>query len=295
MKNILKKTVYIIIILLIIFILLSIFLYFFTRHHLDFQPENKDIDKIIIYGDVRSGYLTHIRIADMIYQEKPDMVIFTGDIASNSRNYIHYMQHTIFEKKLWDNAEYYPVRGNHESTYWLYDAFFDLPNDMSYYSFDRMGMHFIVLDVIDESLHTELITWLKDDLEKNKNKNISVGLHYPLFTSGKYEPFNEPDLLELFDKYNVMFVFSAHVHSYERSIYKKTNYIVTAGGGAPLYPASIENKYKVCRVNDHHYCVMTRNDKDEYTIKVIDKDGSKIDEVTSSKAEITAGKLCTDI
>lgn len=123
MKNILKKTVYIIIILLIIFILLSIFLYFFTRHHLDFQPENKDIDKIIIYGDVRSGYLTHIRIADMIYQEKPDMVIFTGDIASNSRNYIHYMQHTIFEKKLWDNAEYYPVRGNHESTYWLYDAF----------------------------------------------------------------------------------------------------------------------------------------------------------------------------
>ena len=31
------------------------------------------------------------------------------------------------------------------------------------------------------------------------------------------------------------------------------------------------------------------------TIKVIDKDGSKIDEVTSSKAEITAGKLCTDI
>ncbi len=40
---------------------------------------------------------------------------------------------------------------------------------------------------------------------------------------------------------------------------------------------------------------MTRNDKDEYTIKVIDKDGSKIDEVTSSKAEITAGKLCTDI
>ena len=79
-----------------------------------FQPENKDIDKIIIYGDVRSGYLTHIRIADMIYQEKPDMVIFTGDIASNSRNYIHYMQHTIFEKKLWDNG-YENVAGTDEA------------------------------------------------------------------------------------------------------------------------------------------------------------------------------------
>ncbi len=220
MKNILKKTVYIIIILLIIFILLSIFLYFFTRHHLDFQPENKDIDKIIIYGDVRSGYLTHIRIADMIYQEKPDMVIFTGDIASNSRNYIHYMQHTIFEKKLWDNAEYYPVRGNHESTYWLYDAFFDLPNDMSYYSFDRMGMHFIVLDCwnVYAPLEKTQLEWLKNDLEANKNKPISVAMHVPLFTSGKYEPYNEPDLLEftvyfdLFKENSAWSIFLALLH-----------------------------------------------------------------------------------
>ena len=129
MKNILKKSLFIILILAVIFIILSIFLYFYTRHHLDFNPENKDIEKAVIYGDVRSGYLTHIKIADMVAEEKPDMIIFTGDIASNSRNYIHYLQHTIFERKLWNMAEYYPVRGNHESTYWLYDAFFDLPND----------------------------------------------------------------------------------------------------------------------------------------------------------------------
>ena len=40
---------------------------------------------------------------------------------------------------------------------------------------------------------------------------------------------------------------------------------------------------------------MTRNNEDEYTIKVIDKDGNQIDEVTSSKAEMIAGNLCTDI
>ena len=297
MKNILKKSLFVISILAVIFIILSIFLYFYTRHHLNFNPENKDIEKAVIYGDVRSGYLTHIKIANMVAEEKPDMIIFTGDIASNSRNYIHYLQHTIFERKLWNMAEYYPVRGNHESTYWLYDAFFDLPNDKSYYSFDRMGMHFIVLDCwnVYKPLEEKQMQWLKEDLEKNKNKPISVAMHVPLFTSGKYEPYNEPDLLALFDKYNVLFVFSAHVHSYERSLYKGTNYIVTAGGGAPLYPATIENKYKVCRVNEHHYCVMTRNDNDEYTIKVIDKNGNKIDEVTSSKAGMIAGNLCVDI
>ncbi len=291
MKNILKKTVYIIIILLIIFILLSIFLYFFTRHHLDFQPENKDIDKIIIYGDVRSGYLTHIKIADMIYQEKPDMVIFTGDIASNSRNYIHYLQHTIFEKKLWDNVEYYPVRGNHESTYWLYDAFFDLPDNKSYYSFDRMGMHFIVLDCwnVYVPLEKNQFEWLKKDLEANKNKPISVAMHVPLFTSGKYEPYNEPDLLELFNKYNVMFVFSAHVHSYERSLYKGTNYIVTAGGGAPLYPVTRDNPYRQVRKNVHHYTILTK-DNNTYTLKAVDINGNIIDTVSSSLEYVIKNK-----
>ncbi len=291
MKNILKKSLFIILILAVIFIILSIFLYFYTRHHLDFNPENKDIEKAVIYGDVRSGYLTHIKIADMVAEEKPDMIIFTGDIASNSRNYIHYLQHTIFERKLWNMAEYYPVRGNHESTYWLYDAFFDLPNDKSYYSFDRMGMHFIVLDCwnVYKPLEEKQMQWLKKDLEKNKNKPISVAMHVPLFTSGKYEPYNEPDLLALFDKYNVLFVFSAHVHSYERSNYKGTNYIVTAGGGAPLYPVTRDNPYKIVRENVHHYTVLTR-DNDTYTLKAIDINGNIIDTVSTSLKEVIKAK-----
>ena len=291
MKNILKKSLFVISILAVIFIILSIFLFFYTRHHLNFNPENKDIEKAVIYGDVRSGYLTHIKIANMVAEEKPDMIIFTGDIASNSRNYIHYLQHTIFERKLWNMAEYYPVRGNHESTYWLYDAFFDLPNDKSYYSFDRMGMHFIVLDCwnVYKPLEEKQMQWLKEDLEKNKNKPISVAMHVPLFTSGKYEPYNEPDLLALFDKYNVLFVFSAHVHSYERSLYKGTNYIVTAGGGAPLYPVTRDNPYKVVRENVHHYTVLTR-DNDTYTLKAIDINGNIIDTVSTSLQEVIKAK-----
>ena len=238
---------------------LILVVYFLVRHRLKFDPADKDINKIVIYGDVRSSYKMHNHIANMISRENPDMILFTGDIASNSHNFLHYLIFSIIENKLWKKCEYYPIRGNHESEIYHYQIFLDLPKNKTYYSFDRMGMHFIVLDVIDESIHTELVTW------------------------------------ELFEAYNVIFVFSAHVHSYERSIYKGTNYIVTAGGGAPLYPATIENKYKVCRVNDHHYCVMTRNNEDEYTIKVIDKDGNQIDEVTSSKAEMIAGNLCTDI
>ena len=111
----------------------------------------------------------------------------------------------------------------------------------------------------------------------------------PLFTSGKYEPYNAPYLLELFDKYNVLFVFSAHVHSYERSLYKGTNYIVTAGGGAPLYPVTRDNPYKIFRQNIHHYTVLEKKD-DVYTLRAVDINGNEIDNVSTSLKSVLSNK-----
>lgn len=261
-------------------------LYYIFRHRLKYDPKNKNFDKIIIYGDTRSSYKIHNKIAKMIDKENPEMVLFTGDVASNSHNPLHFLHQTIIDYKVWDNAEYYPTRGNHEDDLFYYDMFFDLPNGKTYYSFDRSGLHFIVLDVIDTYAPVDKtqLEWLKNDLEINKDKPIVISLHLPLFTSGKYEPYDAPYLIELFDKYNVLFVFCAHVHSYERSLYKGTQYVVTAGGGAPLYPVTRHNPYKVIREQKHHYCVLTRNN-DEYTLKVIDIDGNIIDTVTTSVRE----------
>ncbi len=286
--------------MIILYIILGIILFlalilaitfFIVRHRLEFNPENKSMDKIVIYGDVRSSYKKHNRIINLIKKEKPDMILFTGDIASNSHNFLHYLIYSIVENKVWKNCEYYPVRGNHEAELNHYKLFLDLPNKKTYYSFDRMDMHFIVLDCwnVFEPLEEKQLKWLKEDLENNKNKPISIAMHVPLFTSGKYEPYDAPYLLELFDKYNVLFVFCAHVHSYERSLYKGTYYIVTAGGGAPLYSETRENKYKVCRVNNHHYCVMTK-ENNEYKIKVIDINNNQIDEFSSSKKEVGKNK-----
>ena len=264
-------------------VIVPVVTYFIFRHHLQFDPENKEFEKIIIYGDIRSSYRTHNKIAKLIAAEKPDMVLFTGDIASNSHNFLHFLYQTVIEHKIWKNTEYYPTRGNHEDDLFYYGMFFDLPGGKTYYSFDRSGMHFIVLDVIDvfSPVEENQLNWLKKDLEANKGKPISVSLHLPLFTSGKYEPYNAPYLTDLFKQYDVLFVFSAHVHSYERSLFYGTNYIVTAGGGAPLYPATRENPYKVIREQKYHYCVLTKNGSD-WTLIVKDINGNVIDSVTTS-------------
>ena len=79
---------------------LILVVYFLVRHRLKFDPADKDINKIVIYGDVRSSYKMHNHIANMISRENPDMILFTGDIASNSHNFLHYLIFYWYEKKL---------------------------------------------------------------------------------------------------------------------------------------------------------------------------------------------------
>ena len=276
------------VILTIVLISVGVFigLFFYTKHKLNFSPANKDFDKIIVYGDTRSRHAVHKKIADMTLAEEPDVVLFTGDIAGNSKNPLHFLIYAVIEHKLWKTAEYYHTRGNHEDRLYNYQLFFNLPEGKTYYSFDRSGIHFIVLDIINGSLPVddEQLEWLKKDLEANNGKAISVSMHLPLFTSGHYQPYDAPYLIELFEKYKVMFVFSAHVHSYERSLNNGVNYVVTAGGGAPLYNPTHENSNKVLRVQEHHYCILTRN-ADEYTLTVKDINGKIIDSLTVKKSE----------
>ena len=75
----------------------------------------------------------------------------------------------------------------------------------------------------------------------------------------------------------------------ERSIYKKTNYIVTAGGGAPLYPVTRDNPYRQIRKNVHHYTMLTK-DNDTYMLKAVDIDGNIIDTVSTSLESIVKNK-----
>ena len=47
----------------------------------------------------------------------------------------------------------------------------------------------------------------------------------------------ERDLVPLFERYKVHAVFCGHGHNYQHHLKNGVHYIVTGGGGAPLYPA----------------------------------------------------------
>ncbi len=221
---------------------------------------------IVIYGDTRTNHEPHKKIVKLISAGKPETVFHTGDMVDNGSN-----------KKEWDifegiisglrkNSEFFPVHGNHE---WLspnYFRVFDIQNWITFYALDRHNIHFTIMDSeVPFWKGSWQYKWLERDLKKaslsDKTKFMAVLLHQPLYSSGKHGAYDSPvvsrELAPLFEKYGVDIVFSGHDHSYERLYKNGIVYIVTGGGGAPLYDMAKESESSRIYIKSHHYLTLS--------------------------------------
>ena len=138
--------------------------------------------------------------------------------------------------------------------------------DKRYYSFSYGGVGFIILNsneymTIGQAAVNQT-DWLNQTLIQLSQKNLFnlVFLHHPLLHEGaRSYAYHRDNWRPLFEQYNVSIIFCGHNHNYERSypitnstinpetiefnnstLYNYTNlddpiYIVSGGGGAPLY------------------------------------------------------------
>lgn len=167
-----------------------------------------------------------------------DFVLSTGDQvdAPDEKLIDRYIEITMASKYPW-----YVLLGNHDVSvngglgkkgyikkFTSKDAINRVfTGNMAYFSFSpNEKFTFICLDGTTEKVVTPLgqiddeqLKWLKDELEKNKDKYVIIALHFPII-----EPFKskdhfivEPDrtkLLEIVESYkNVLGVFSGHYHA----------------------------------------------------------------------------------
>jgi len=200
---------------------------------------------VAVYGDTRTGHEAHRRIVGRILALKPAAVFHTGDMVSNGYSEADWKRFVDISSGLMSTAEFFPALGNHDRHAPLYFSTFKQDPKTPWYSVDRFGVHFVVLD--SESPFwkgTSQGTWLREDLAAASAKpglrHIVVVLHRPVYGTGHHAPDDStvlgPNLAPLFQKYGVGVVFSGHDHLYERSQVDGIFYVITGGGGAPLYP-----------------------------------------------------------
>ena len=238
---------------------------------------------IAIYGDSQHYEDVQRKIVADILQFKPAAVFRVGDMVDNGNDPEQWKQFRKISGPIFASAEYFPALGNHENDSPLYFETFPFLNHKRWYSVERQGIHFIVLDS-NSTLRpgSDQYEWLVSDLKNIKN-NVRFRMalfHHPLFSAGSHmgdENRLRDVLLPLFEKYGVRAVFSGHDHSYQRFEYGGIHFIVIGGGGSMLRDKTETNPYLQKFKMAYHFCILTP-ESDLVKVRVFDIDSKMIDE-----------------
>ena len=238
---------------------------------------------IVVYGDTRTGSVVHRQITALIVRTQPTVVFHTGDLVSTGSLPDDWAKFNSIAAPLRAIAEFYPALGNHEGQSALFFNNFKLPNNEQWYSVERNRICFVVLnssaatDVNSPQYH-----WLDSTLAAAATDSIEFKvaiIHDPPFSSGAH-PEDEKGLrltlVPLFERYKVAVVFSGHDHDYERSYCGGIYYIVTGGGGAPLYNRARNLPCSQEFAKKYHFCRLARVG-DRMIITVVGLDSQEID------------------
>ena len=226
-------------------------------------PSNDTI-RFVAYGDSRGSWdnwENTLRVSQAIENAHPAFVLHTGDLVDQANRLDNWVE-CFNASPFIHNSTLYPVLGNHENYSSLYFAFFSLPHNERWYSFDCGPVHFIGLDSNPRNAYRLIQNlWLVHDLRTRSQPFTIIFFHHPLYSSGSEH--GNSTLLRMiwapiFERNHVDLVFNGHDHDYEHCYVNGVTYIVTGGGGAPLYDVG-HNSWTVYAEKTYHYCLLTVN------------------------------------
>jgi len=239
---------------------------------------------IVVYGDSRSDASTHRKIVDRILLIKPVAVFHTGDFVYDADDRKDWEDTNLVLKPLIDAIPFFAAAGNHEEESNAYYDNFVLPGNEKWYSLNIANAHFLVLNTnLALDPESEQYAWAAQDLETASTSDfIIVIAHHPLLSVSKHSgtKLEAADALaSLFERYRVSAVFSGHEHNYERFSRNGIDYIITGGGGAPLYDKITDNQYLQQFIKAYHFCALNLAGK-RLDLDIYDENGIILDKFT---------------
>jgi predicted phosphodiesterase len=240
----------------------------------------------VVFGDTRTQHRVHRAVADQIVALDPDFLLHTGDLVAHGHSAGEWESFFEIEQELMAHAPLFPVLGNHEGNSRLYFDLFYLPGNERWYTFDYGNARFVCLQVDGSARFTpqsEQYAWLEETLATNVQPWLFVGFHVPPYTSvyDRLEGNVRRTLTPLFERYGVDVVLNGHKHNYERNEVNGITYVVTAGGGAPLYAMQEQEPTQAAFALAHHF-VLLKIDGHHLRAMAISSGGEMLDEFERS-------------
>ncbi len=209
--------------------------------------------RFAVYGDMRApGHADHAAVVAGLIKEAPPFVVNTGDLVNRGNEESDWQRYFQISSPLGVSAAVVPALGNHDAgrgglgarkTWDLFDMPTAAGSEPGYTSFEIAGVHFIILDS-NRWASAAQRDWLRADLARAQSRRarrrlraIFAFCHDGPFSNGPHGGNAEAARVyaPLLQAAKVDMLFSGHDHLYQRGAVDGLPYIVSGGGGAPLY------------------------------------------------------------
>jgi hypothetical protein len=247
--------------------------------------------KFLVYGDDRSDPTAHAAVVRALTAAPSDFLVNTGDMIEDGGRPEDWQSFFDIEAQLLRNRALYVAIGNHElyddaagTNFARYFGFADAAGSPRPFGTVRWSnIRFFFLNAMHDWKSADDRQWLERELvgadtEAGLVWRIAV-VHQGPWSSGPHGASTvlvQAKVPELLAAHGVDLLFSGHDHIYERGQGTGLKYVISGGGGAPLYRASKIATTRRSESTYHFVEVTTGGD----TLHVLARriDGSVLDE-----------------
>ncbi len=203
----------------------------------------------LLAGDNRDDPDVYADLVQWMLRIPSDFLVHTGDLVPRGSDLDAWEEYfRVAQPLLAQRCEFVAI-GNHDLSgkgakrREPFLQFFASPDNplAAYYTFRWGNSRFFVLDSQD-TWEADERPWLKERLESaDTEEGIAhriVVLHHSPFSTGMHGPdrgMRSAGILHMLLEHHVDLVLGGHDHMYERDQYGGIKYIISGGGGAPLY------------------------------------------------------------
>jgi MYXO-CTERM domain-containing protein len=266
-------------------------------------PDGNKPFSFVLYGDNRSDRAAHERVVQALLRTPSDLLVHTGDMVASGGSEGDWQTFFDVERPLLRDRCLFGAVGNHELVGYGAANFlrYFSPAKASdrggegfglYYSVRWSNVRFFFLNAMapwDSSRDRE---WLARELGQSAAEGeglhrIAV-MHHGPHSAGPHGPnaaFVQSGAEELLRSHGVELVLAGHDHSYERGEAQGLKYIVSGGGGAPIYQRRSRPSPATRAFEPTHHFVVVSVDGDEVKTEARRADGTTIESCRYARGE----------
>ncbi|HEY2516890.1 MAG TPA: metallophosphoesterase [Polyangiaceae bacterium] len=265
------------------------------------NADSRDPFTFLLYGDDRTDEAGHASVVKAMRAAPSDFLINTGDLVASGGSESDWQSFFDVESPLLKDRCVFACIGNHElidgtgETYLKYfgptfDAVGEGEPPKLYGSFRWADARFFLLDAMESFGEGPERNWIDDELARAEREPGLVWrivvMHHGPWSAGPHG--GNPRAIraalpDLFSRHHVDLVVAGHDHIYERGFASGLRYLISGGGGAPVYPVDgpLPSTRKVESVR--HFVSMTVK-PESVTLVAQRDDGSLLDRCSFTKS-----------